>query len=129
LWTFATSFFASQAPGKHGVITAVPSPVAVITLLFTVSAFAEPVSFRDDIAPILQQRCVACHGEEKAKGGYRLDSFDVLAKPGDSGEAPFSAGDPAKSTLHSLLIAEDKDERMPQKSDALPSDEIALIQR
>src|SRR5258706_194186 len=33
------------------------------------------VSFKKDIAPLLQRRCAACHGEESSKGGYRLDTF------------------------------------------------------
>ena len=36
-----------------------------------------PVSFRQEIAPLLQRRCAACHSEESAKGGYRLDSLQA----------------------------------------------------
>lgn len=101
-------------------------------LILAVSAAAqaaEPVSFSHDVAPILQQRCVACHCEEKAKGGYRLDAFEWLGKPGDSGVAPFSAGNPARSPLHSLLVEADADARMPQKADPLPKAEISIIER
>ncbi len=101
-------------------------------LILAVSAAAqaaELVSFSRDVAPILQQRCVACHCEEKAKGGYRLDTFAWLGKPGDSGDAPFSAGNPARSPLHSLLVEADADARMPQKADPLPRDEIFVIER
>jgi WD40 repeat protein len=72
---------------------------------------------------------VACHCEEKSKGGYRVDTFDWLGKPGDSGEAPFSAGDPARSPLHILLVETDADARMPQKADPLPREEISVIER
>ena len=107
-----------------------PVLARAISALVATSAFAaEPVSFRRDVAPILQQRCVACHGEEKTKGGYRLDTFESLAKPGDSGDPPFTPGNSAKSSLHRLLIAPDADERMPQKADALPPDEIAVMER
>ena len=40
-----------------------------------------PVSFRKDLAPILQENCLACHGPKKAEGGYRVDSFET----GDEG--------------------------------------------
>lgn len=101
---------------------AVNSPFISLALIASVAVAAEPVSFQREIAPIFQQRCVACHGEEKTKGGYRLDTFEWLEKAGDSGE-------PAKSSLHRLITTPDADERMPQKADALPAAEIATIER
>lgn len=87
------------------------------------------VSFQRDIAPILQRRCVNCHNEENDKGGYRLDHFAVLTRPGDTGEQPIVPGNPKDSEIHRLLVTEDSTERMPQKADALPPEEIALIER
>ncbi len=52
----------------------------------------EAVSFAHDLAPVLQQKCLACHGPEKQQGGYRLDSFEWLLKAGDNGEAPVVTG-------------------------------------
>ena len=92
-------------------------------------ADARPVSFRTEIAPLLQRRCAACHCEESAKGGYRLDTFALLQKPGDSGDAPLVAGSAKDSPLFKLLLAKDPEDRMPQKADALPAAEISLIER
>lgn len=100
-----------------------------MSLVLTAVAAAEPVSFHREVAPIFQQRCVACHGEEKTKGGYRLDTFEGLGKAGDSGELPFVAGNAAKSSLYRLVVTPDADERMPQKADAMPAAEVALIER
>jgi WD40 repeat protein/mono/diheme cytochrome c family protein len=88
-----------------------------------------PVSFRKDIAPLLQRRCVACHGEESAKGGYRVDTFARIAKAGESELPPLVAGKPADSEFYRLLVEPDANDRMPQKADALPPGEIALIER
>ena len=90
---------------------------------------AEPVSFRREIAPLLHRRCAACHGEESAKGGYRLDSYERMQKAGDTEAAPLVAGKPGESELHALLVEKDANDRMPQKADALPAAEIALIAR
>ena len=90
---------------------------------------AEPVSFRREVAPLLHRRCAACHGEENAKGGYRLDSFERMGKAGDSEAAPLVAGKPGESELHARLIEQDENDRMPQKADALPAVERALIER
>ena len=87
------------------------------------------VSFRKDIAPLLQRRCAACHGEDSAKGGYRLDTFQRMSKAGDSDLTPVVAGKTKDSDLYQLLIEKDANDRMPQKADALPAAEIALIER
>ena len=90
---------------------------------------ARPVSFRTDIAPLLQRRCAACHCEDSAKGGYRLDSFERMQKAGDSGDATVVPGKAQASALFKLLVAKDADDRMPQKAGALPAEEIALVER
>jgi mono/diheme cytochrome c family protein len=88
-----------------------------------------PVSFTREVAPLLQRRCAACHGEENAKGGYRLDTFAALLKPGDSDLPALTAGKPDESELWRLLIETDPHDRMPQKADALPAAATALIER
>ena len=93
------------------------------------SAPARPVSFRKEIAPLLQRRCAACHSEESAKGGYRLDTFQLLSKAGESELAPLVAGHAEKSELYQLLLESDANDRMPQRADALPKHELALIER
>ena len=98
-------------------------------LALSATTLAEPVSFRREVAPLLHRRCSACHGEEKAKGGYRLDSFERLGQAGESEAAPLVAGKPGESELHARLIEQDANDRMPQKADALPASEIALIER
>jgi hypothetical protein len=94
----------------------------------TEEAFA-PVSFSKEIAPILVKKCVACHGPEKSKGHFRLDSFDWLMRAGESKSAPVLPSQPEQSELVRRLTAEDEDDRMPQKDDPLPAGHIALIGR
>src|SRR5258706_10447154 len=53
---------------------------------------AKPVSFIRDIAPVFVKQCQGCHGPEKSKGKYRLDSFERLMKAGESKDAPVAAG-------------------------------------
>jgi WD40 repeat protein/mono/diheme cytochrome c family protein len=118
--------------------TIVPLPEFVLlalsaALCWPAQAIAAPdspaVSFRKDVAPLLQRRCVACHGEESAKGGYRLDTFTQLGKPGESELAPLVAHKAAASELYRLLVEPAAHDRMPQKAEALPKNEIALIKR
>ncbi len=87
-----------------------------------------PASFQKDIASLLQRRCAACHCEESAKGGYRLDTFSLLQKAGDGGDAPVIAGKAKESALFKLFVGKDPADRMPQKAEALPDAEIAMIE-
>lgn len=88
-----------------------------------------PVSFRAEIAPLLQRRCANCHSEENAKGDYRLDSFVKLLEKGASDLPSVVAGKAEESELYRLLLESNAEDRMPQKADALPPEEIALIKR
>jgi hypothetical protein len=92
-------------------------------------ATSTPVSFSKDLAPILAKKCVACHGPEKSKGHFRLDSFDWLMKAGESKSAPVVANQPAQSEVVRRITATDEDDRMPQKDDPLPATQIALIKQ
>lgn len=97
--------------------------------LFAVSSHAADVSFSKQIAPLLTEKCVECHREAKAKGSYRLDTFERLGQPGDSEAPALTAGKPEQSELYNLLVAEDEADRMPKKADPLSAEEIALVKR
>ncbi len=94
---------------------------------------AEPagasVSFRRDLAPVLRDQCLACHSAKKTEGGYRVDTFTMLLKPGDSGDTPVTAGKPDESELLRRLESDDESERMPYESDPLPADFVKLVRR
>src|SRR5262245_58588087 len=62
--------------------------------LKTVTALgAEGISFKRDVAPVLLNNCLACHGPKKAEGGYRIDTFERLTSAGDSTQEGFLAKD------------------------------------
>lgn len=98
---------------------------------FALSAVADDgaVSFRRDVAPVLVNRCLACHGERKFQGAYQLHTFEALLKPGESGEAPIVPGKPDESYLLSLLVEEEALLRMPRDADALTDEQIDRIRR
>lgn len=59
---------------------------------------AEVVVYRDLVRPVLEAKCVACHGGADPKGGLRLDSAEGLKKGGQSG-AVVVAGRSASSEI------------------------------
>lgn len=78
----------------------------IITAWTGVIAAAEPatnaVSFEKDVLPILQARCVKCHGETKRSGGLSVAAGADLVRGGDSG-SPIVPGKPDESTLYELI--------------------------
>lgn len=103
--------------------------VASFILSLSCTIQAELVSFSKQIAPILADQCLECHRAEKAKGSYRLDTFEQMLKTGDSDETPIVAGKAESSELYELLVVHDDGDRMPKKADPLPEKDIALIRQ
>lgn len=98
---------------------------------FAPSSAAKPFPgsfYAKQIDPILDSNCVECHGEEKTKGGLRMDSFDRLMKGGKDG-AVIVAGDPDKSLLlERVTLPPDHKHFMPAEGKPpLRPEEIALI--
>lgn len=105
-------------------------PIIIVGVVTAAAYGADsPVSFRREIAPILQDSCLACHGAKKAEGGYRVDSYEELFKAGDSGEVPIAAGASDPSELVRRIVCDDEFERMPAESDPLSADQVALFQK
>ena len=94
----------------------------LLLVLLGISPLRAEVSFMRDIAPVLQQRCTGCHGAKKAKGNYRLHTFEYLKEAIVSGE-------PEESDLYLLLVEEDAESRMPQDDDALSPTDTELIRQ
>jgi Planctomycete cytochrome C/WD domain, G-beta repeat len=84
----------------------------------------EWVSFTDEIAPILHQRCVACHNGKTAEGRLNLASFAALMKGGESGSS-IEPGDHEYSTL--VMMVEDGS--MPKDADPLTEEQVALVSK
>ena len=94
---------------------------------FDCSIAAEPVSFRSQIAPVLIDHCVACHGAKKAEGGYRIDTFEYLMHSGDSGTVPVTASKIEASELWRRVASKDHSERMPADGEPLAKEQLDLI--
>ena len=98
-------------------------------LLLAVSVQAAPVSFKGEIAPLLRTQCQSCHGARDSKGDFRVDSYSELMRALEDEPARVLPGKGGDSRLYQLLSTADADERMPQKSGALPAKTIALVKR
>ena len=78
-------------------------------------------TFETTVLPILEQRCIMCHGESP-QGGLRLGSPAEILEGGQSGAAVVP-GFPDRS----LLLAKVVSGQMPMGGDRLPEEEIHAI--
>ncbi len=85
------------------------------------------VSFINDVAPILQKNCFACHDAKKKKGKLEMTTWEAFRK-GGSREDPIVPGKSGESGIIKVLTSNDTD-RMPPKDagESLKKDQIALI--
>lgn len=108
------------------------SRLLALWIAFAVAGVAsaqEPVSFKKDIAPILLNNCLACHGPKKAEGSYRIDTFERSMAAGDSGVEGFKAKELEGSEAFRRIIDTNPKERMPLDGDPLPAEQVALLKR
>jgi hypothetical protein len=84
------------------------------------------VDFIRDIQPIFKAACLKCHGAEKPKGQFRLDSRLHAFKGGIAGKA-ILPGKGSESLLIKLLLESDPEERMPRKAEPLSKAQIDLL--
>lgn len=118
----------TEAPTATAEPTATPAPTAAPTdiplpLPTEAPVQTTAVSFSKDIQPVIERRCINCHGgKDGIKGGLSMRTHADLMKGGESGAA-IVAGDPANSLLVQLVIKGE----MPKRAPKLPQNEIDLI--
>jgi hypothetical protein len=83
--------------------------------------------FIQRVKPLLESRCVSCHGPDKAKAGLRLDSREGALKGGEHGPA-VTPGKPSESLLLQAVMHAKKDLEMPPK-EKLTTNDIAVLAR
>lgn len=102
------------------------APVLLFGLAEAALARAD-VDFATQIRPIFEKSCYGCHGEEKQKGGLRLNSKAAAFKGGDDGLV-LVANEPGKSDLYRrIILPAHSDDVMPPKGDPLTKEQTDLI--
>lgn len=74
---------------------------------------AVKISFVNDALPILQSRCIICHGEERREQGLDMTSFAALIAGSDNGPI-IVAGDADNSLIVELVLAGKMPKRAPK---------------
>ena len=118
---------------------------AVMGLALQIAAAADPdisklppaakkdgLTFDKDIKPVLENSCLKCHGAEKPKAKYRVDSREAFVKGGESDEAAVVPGKSEKSPVIHYVADLVVDMEMPptDKRDKYPkltAEQIGLL--
>ncbi len=101
------------------------TPLALVLLGGGV-AVAAP-NFETEIRPLLEKKCVVCHGPEKKKNGFRLDTREFLLAGGEGGVAVVP-GKSEQSLIYKYATRQVADMEMPPDDDqALTKGELTLL--
>lgn len=82
------------------------------------------------IAPLMESKCVSCHGLEKQQGELQLHTHEAMLKPGESGTLATLPGKSAESAsvLRILLPVEHDDHMPPDGKKQVTPGELEVLQ-
>ncbi len=111
--------------------------VALVTVILIGAAGAwfahnesrNPVSFSNDIQPILNQNCVQCHGGVRQKNGVSFVFREEALGKGKSGRRTIVPGHPDESELIVRVTSSDPEARMPYHAPPLSPQQIGLLRQ
>lgn len=91
----------------------------------TTSSSDATTVYWDQVRPVLQKRCFACHRGEQARGGFDLSTVAGV-KAGSTSGAAVVSGKPEQSLLFTLP-AHMENPKMPPSGNRIPQSELDLI--
>ena len=128
--------------GRDGFVPRATKSAGVVALLavavacpFNSLAAGDPISYNNQIGPILSEHCFHCHGPDSAarkpkKHPLRLDRQEFAYEPRDDGKPVIIKGDPGASELVRRITATDDDVMPPQaEQKPLNTEEISLLKK
>lgn len=90
---------------------------------------ADPIVYSQIVHPILEQKCISCHGEKKQKSGLRMDSHAALIEGGDEEEALVPGNLEDSMMIAYLHLPLEDDLRMPPEGKTqLTPEEVQILE-
>ena len=99
----------------------------VAVLVFTFSTRSRTVDFNTEVKPIINKKCISCHGGVKRQGGFSLLFRSEALANTESGKPAIIPGQPGKSEMIRRLTLKDPEERMPYHEEPLTEEEINTL--
>jgi hypothetical protein len=97
--------------------------------LFVFGTYEREVDFNTEVKPIINKKCISCHGGVKRQGDFSLLFRSEALEKTKSGKFGIVPGDPGSSEMIRRLTLKDPEERMPYKHEPLTNDEISTLRK
>ncbi|MEM8968596.1 MAG: DUF1549 domain-containing protein, partial [Bacteroidota bacterium] len=101
----------------------------IVVMFFSLQKTSEPISYNEHIRPIINSKCIACHGGVKKSAGvsflFRVEALDTA----ESGIPAIVPGDAENSGMFQRIVHHDPEYRMPMEKEPLSKEEIKLIRQ
>ncbi|MGJ8651231.1 MAG: c-type cytochrome domain-containing protein [Opitutaceae bacterium] len=119
LTAYAPDWLAAKLDKPNGTIETVASEDGAI----------DGDVYTHEIQPLLDQYCTKCHGMEKQKSKYRLDTYEYLMTPGKIGDTPITPSAVSESKLIEYLWLPESDDMAmpPEGKPRMSAEQIMLI--
>ena len=101
--------------------------IAAGIYFLTTSHWNKKVDFNAEVRPILNQKCITCHGGVKRQADFSLLFREDALLPNESGLPAIVPGRPEESELIRRITHHDPEERMPLENDPLSKEEIDIL--
>lgn len=116
-----------RMPAKYIYSCLLAAGVVVLVYIGCTRQPASSVDFNADIRPILNTKCISCHGGVKESSGFSLFSRQDALRKTDSGKPAIIPGDADHSEFMRRLTSKDPEERMPYHAQPLSEAEIEKL--
>src|ERR1043165_8802293 len=87
------------------------------------------IDYSTQVKPILNKKCIACHGGVKKQAGFSVLFREDMFAPTKSGKRAVVPGDPDASEMIRRVTLSDPEERMPYKHAPLSKEEINILRQ
>ncbi|MBT33254.1 MAG: hypothetical protein CMO01_26635 [Thalassobius sp.] len=103
--------------------------VCLIFFVWFFVFYEAPVDYNTEVKPILNKKCITCHGGVKKSAEFSLLFQNEALAPTKSGHPAIIPGDARHSEFIKRITHLDPEERMPPESPPLSAEEIDVLTR
>lgn len=101
--------------------------LVAVLLIWVTGCNEKKIDFSAQVKPILNKRCISCHGGVKRNAEFSLLFRHEALDTTESGKAAIIPGDPQHSEMIRRITASDPEVRMPYKEEPLTQPEIDIL--
>jgi hypothetical protein len=112
----------SETPVSTDTASATEPPAATEAPVTQPAVQGATVSFANDVLPIIQSRCIGCHGGDRTEEGLDMNTHANLMAGSDNGPV-IVPGDAANSLLVEMVATQ----KMPKRGPKLTPPQVQLI--